>query len=606
MHDTTQPISKLSQIKITSNALIEEGWQALERSEIALGKQLGQDALDLSRSVEPPYLLGCAHSLVVLAEYARNEGQYGAAIAYIMEVELLYENLLPDIWWLRGLYILGFSYEHLGNHTEALRIFQTQFNLAEQLDNNTYKATALRRIGSLHATRNQEDLALEYYEQCLELYDQTEDKTGLAGVFVNMSEIYYAQKHYNKALKFAKRSLALHEAHGLVAPRTFSHSSLAKIYLAQGNEAQAEYHISEALKFARQSDRNYPQIAALKAISLIHRDMGQAQQSLSHLQEALQLAIRADDLFEGSECCRLLAEIYADLGQFDAAYQHYQEFHKIRENLWNESNKTRFESLEILHQTRQAQSEANLQRELRQHDRYYYEKLSAIKDDVISHTSHDLKNPLASLLLTTQILSIHGRTDDEKGKELIERIHKIIEQMRELITNVLDLARLGTGKALEMKWQDFVAFVKIVLEDGQHYHSAEAKHIHLELKSGLEAQDLYFDTTSIEQVINNLVSNAIKYTPEDGEITVKIDKEENWLITSISDTGIGIPDTDLAHVFERFYRVDSEQHKAIEGTGLGLAICKSIIEQHGGIISVESIEGRGSTFSFALLLGKRE
>ena len=603
MPDTTQPISKLKQIIITSDALIDEAWEALERSEITLGKQLGQDVLDLSRSIEPPYLVGCAHGLIILAECARNEGQYGSAIAYVLEAELLYEDLSPDIWLVRGLYILGFSQEHLGNHTEALRVFHAQFDLAHEIDNNTYKATALRRIGSLHTMRNQPDLALEYFERCLELYDSAEDKTGLAGVYVNLSEIYYTKQQYTKALELAKQSLALHEAKGLIAPRTFSHSSLAKIYLAQGNRDLAEYHIIEALKFARQSERNYPQIAGLKMISQIRRDMKQSLDALAYLQEALELAIRADDLFERSECHRLLAETYGDLQQYDAALQHYKEFHQIRENLWNDTNKTRFESLEIMYQTNQARSDADTERQLREQQQHYYEKLSAIKDDIISTASHDLKNPLASLRLTIQILERHGRTDDEKGKELLERTHKVIDQMRDLITNVLDLARIETGKAFEIKQQDFVALIQDLLH-GQHHYNAGAKNIELVFETELEKQNLYFDEKPIEQVINNLVSNAIKYTPENGKVVVAVAAVENAIETTVSDTGIGIPADDLPHIFDRFYRVDTEQHRSVEGTGLGLAICKSIIEQHGGIITVDSIEGQGSTFRFSLSINR--
>ena len=601
MNDTTQPKSKSTQIKITSNALIHEAWEALERSDNAIAKQLGQDALELSRSIDPAYTVGCAHSLIVLAEAARYDGQYGTAIAYVLEVELLYEDIPIDIWFARGLYILGYSHEHLGHESEALRKFHAQFDIAHQLDNDTYKATALRRIGKLHFKRNQEDVALEYYEKCLDLYDSTEDKTGIGGVYVDMSEVYFAQGHYDKALEFAELSLQRHSEMNLIAPRSLSHNALARIYLATGNKELADYHISEALKFAKQSERLQPQLLALKTISLIRRDMGQSLIALKHLQEALQLAIRADDLFEGSECHRLLAETYADLKQYDAAYQHHKEFHHIREQLWNESNKTRFESLEILYQTRQAQSEANLQRELRQQDRRYYEKLSAIKDDFISHTSHDLKNPLASLALTTDILERHRRTDDEKGQELLERTRKIIEQMRDLITNVLDLARVETGKTHTTQKQDFVTFVKHILNE-QHYINAQTKNIELLFETELKKQNLQFDAKPMEQVINNLVSNAIKYTPENGKVTVAIIRKDDLLETTVSDTGIGIPADDLPHIFDRFYRVDTEQHRSVEGTGLGLAICKSIIEQHGGIITVDSIEGQGSMFRFSLPL----
>lgn len=604
MSDITKPIHKRNQLITASDALIAEAWEALERTEIASGKQLSQDALDLSRSIEPPYIKGSAHSLIVLAEAARNEGQYGTAIAYIMEAELLYEDIVPDIWYARGLYIHGFSHEHLGNHSEALRIFHSQYDIANEIGNQTYKATALRRIGSLHSTRNRPDKALEYFEQCLSLYESAEDKTGLAGVYVNMSEIYCTQKNYEKALASARHSLSLHEAQNLIAPRAFSHSVLARIYFAMGDVESGEHHIAESLKFARQSGRNFPQVASLKAASIIRNQIQQNEQAVLYLKEALQLTIKADDRFEVSECHRLLAETYANLGQFKIAYEHQLFSHQIREELWNESNETRFETLEILYQTKQAQHDARLQHELRENDQKYFERISAIKDDVITTASHDLKNPLASLRLSIHVLKMHGNTKDARGQELIERINLIIEQMLDLIINILDLARFEMGQTFNTEVHDYIAFVRTAITS--HKINAGAKNITLTLESNLKSQNLGFDAFPIQQVINNLVSNAIKYTRENGRVTIYITLEDKWLVTGIEDTGIGIPPDDLPNIFQRFYRVESESHRSIEGSGLGLAICKSIVEKHGGQISIESTPGQGSTFSFRLPIGNSQ
>lgn len=112
---------------------------------------------------------------------------------------------------------------------------------------------------------------------------------------------------------------------------------------------------------------------------------------------------------------------------------------------------------------------------------------------------------------------------------------------------------------------------------------------------------LKFDAKRIHQVLNNLLSNALKYTPS-GSITIEISATAQTVVVRVRDTGLGIPAHDLPYVFERFYRVDDPRHAEIEGTGLGLAICQSIIEQHQGRIWAESVVGQGSVFSFELPL----
>jgi signal transduction histidine kinase len=190
-----------------------------------------------------------------------------------------------------------------------------------------------------------------------------------------------------------------------------------------------------------------------------------------------------------------------------------------------------------------------------------------------------------------------NETLDDAGHELVQQIDHQIERMREFVMGVLDLAKLETGRALSIEPLPMVHYLRSIVQDFQP--RANEKQIAL----GFTASDAdivaEFDPVEIRRVVENLLSNAIKFTPSNGEIMVTIDLNDEVIIR-VSDTGVGIPQAAIPHVFDRFFRVNNEAHRAVDGTGLGLAIAKSIIEQHSGKIWVESVEGQGSTFSFNL------
>jgi signal transduction histidine kinase len=132
--------------------------------------------------------------------------------------------------------------------------------------------------------------------------------------------------------------------------------------------------------------------------------------------------------------------------------------------------------------------------------------------------------------------------------------------------------------------------------------SAQHKNIRLQFRAETPERYVACDPFQIRQALDNLVSNAIKYTQNGGQVELIIEQSSVEVLIKVMDNGLGIPETDLPHIFDRFYRVSKESHRDIEGTGLGLAIVKTIVEQHQGKIWVESALGHGTTFSFTLPL----
>ncbi len=237
------------------------------------------------------------------------------------------------------------------------------------------------------------------------------------------------------------------------------------------------------------------------------------------------------------------------------------------------------------------------------HDITAIKKMDRMKSDFVSMVSHEIRSPMNSLLAQIKIIS-DGLAGDvtEKQHQILGRASDKIHNLTNLVSELLDLARIEAG----MVTQDTEEVqIDELLEEqvGFHRASAEQKNIEINLHVAGSLPTVSANLQSMEEVVTNLITNAIKYSPVGSEITVSASVENNYLSIKVSDTGFGIPEEDLAKVFTRFHRVKDHNTRTIHGTGLGLAIVKSIIDSHHGSIRVESILDHGTTFTVLLPLG---
>ncbi|MDI1442706.1 ATP-binding protein [Polyangium sp. 6x1] len=229
------------------------------------------------------------------------------------------------------------------------------------------------------------------------------------------------------------------------------------------------------------------------------------------------------------------------------------------------------------------------------------ERASRLKDEFLATVSHELRTPLTAILGWSQILRrrSNGSSDPDlyKGLTVIVRNARALAQ---LIEDLLDMGRISSGKAhLDVRSVDLHDVIALVLSSIAP--SAAEKHVELESISRPFSGRVRGDPSRLEQVISNLVSNAIKFTPSGGKVQVKLDRVDGHAEITIADTGQGIKPEFMPHVFERFRQADSSMTREHGGLGLGLAIVKNLVELHGGTVDVKSAgEGRGATFAVRL------
>jgi two-component system phosphate regulon sensor histidine kinase PhoR len=224
--------------------------------------------------------------------------------------------------------------------------------------------------------------------------------------------------------------------------------------------------------------------------------------------------------------------------------------------------------------------------------------LEAIRKDFVANASHELKTPLTAIIGFSETL-IEGALEEPTARmKFIRKIWEQAQRLEFLVADLLHLSQIETDEPLELSAVPLIPMIREVI--GEFEEKAVQKNIMIALEAPDEVR-VKMDEEGIRVVFNNLLDNAVKYTPEDGRITIRVyDSENRFVKIEVSDTSIGIDQKYHDRIFQRFYRVDKARSRSLGGTGLGLSIVKHIIEKHGSRISVNSELGKGSCFCFEL------
>ena len=235
------------------------------------------------------------------------------------------------------------------------------------------------------------------------------------------------------------------------------------------------------------------------------------------------------------------------------------------------------------------------------HDTTEQEKEERERRLFVSNVSHELRTPLTSVKSYLEALD-EGALYDPVAPDFIKVSLDETNRMMRMVTDLLHLSRIDNATTrLDVELINFTAFITFILNRFDKMRSQDdEKKYELVRDYPINSVWIEIDTDKMTQVIDNILNNAIKYSPDGGKITVSMKTTDDQMILSIKDQGLGIPKQDLPKIFDRFYRVDRARSRAQGGTGLGLAIAKEIIKQHNGFIWAKSEYGKGSTFTIVL------
>ena len=233
------------------------------------------------------------------------------------------------------------------------------------------------------------------------------------------------------------------------------------------------------------------------------------------------------------------------------------------------------------------------------HDITELRRLERVRRDFVANVSHEFKTPLTAIQGFAETL-LGGALDDKANRaHFVEIIREHARRLARLTDDLLKLSRIEAGRLeLELRPVRVAALVNGCIETARFKAEAKGLRINVQLPEGLPP--VHADGAQLGEVLQNLLDNAIQYTPQGGQIDVSATANPEGVTFTVADTGIGIPESELERIFERFYRVDAARSREAGGTGLGLAIARHIVDAHGGRIWVESAVGQGSRFHFRI------
>jgi len=230
-------------------------------------------------------------------------------------------------------------------------------------------------------------------------------------------------------------------------------------------------------------------------------------------------------------------------------------------------------------------------------------QMAEMRSQFVSSVSHELKTPLTAIRMFAETLRLGRSKDLETQKEYLDTIVNESERLTRLLNNVLDFSKIEQGKRIyRPETASLSEIIQTAARAMEYPLSQQGFKLHVQADEGLP--EVRVDRDAIEQAILNLLHNAMKYSGESRDIELRLQRKDGHALIQVVDRGVGIDPREKERIFEKFYRIPSEENKRLPGTGLGLTLVSHIAKAHGGHIEVESAPGRGSTFSIYLPLEK--
>ena len=540
-----------------------------------------------------------------------------------------------------ALHNIGLIYRHLGNLDKTLRYYLESIKLKEQIGSNSRSlADSYNNLGVVYFDLEKDELAESSFKKAIALLEK-DTESNIADPLHNLGKLFDRQGNHALALDYYLNSLEYEKAFNDTRGYNISIREIGKLHLKLDNMKDAEEYLSKAKMHAEQSGSLLLKSNAYLELALLRLKQNQFKEAISLLKQAVLDAEQANDKRLLRLTYESLSTAYEQIGDFENAFLNFQKYHqnlvRFNENEARESlrNLETQKAIELHQQEAQKRlKEKEFQQEildkelslsriwlvvafvifvtvilflvvfmmrknLIQKDQVNKEllELSQLKDDFLSTTSHELLTPINGIVGLSQSIQFGEPNLSKESNESLDIITSCGIRLTNLIKNILDLSSVKRGE-LTLHKQD-IDLIKLLEESVKTIQPlAHEKSLSLMLDTDENELLINLDRAKIEQVLFNIIGNAIKYTDE-GFVAVSLMRSPNEATIVISDSGIGVDQGQLAELFVEFSNVAPNKIKR-GGAGLGLAISKAIIELHGGKLQYYPRPAGGSQFSITL------
>ncbi|MCL6265488.1 tetratricopeptide repeat protein [Flagellimonas myxillae] len=610
--------------RINSNGGIQLAhyqYAVLERQRGNYGEALNhiQNYLDYYESRNQPFTM--ANGLYQKALTLDDLGDFEKSLEIYYDILKIYEDEGDRFGEASTLNAIGEVLKKTGKKEKAMETYTKAMTIFTQLGDKGEIANCLYNIGDAHLQMEAYDMALGHFQRALELDLETQNEWGLAYDYAAIGKVYAFQKNFGESLNYQKQALELREKLGLQRELSMSHTEIGKVHLESGNYGQAEKSLITAIEISRKIGAKSELQTNYGLLSNLYEKKGDFQKALTFKNQSVslkdslyneaksqqieELQVRFDTqkkqdaitaLEKDAEIIELQLKQQATLRNIIIgvavaivlfllfAFNRYRHAQRVKRE---DEEKKRA----ILEERERTEIEKQRVSEL--------QKIDQLKDEFLANTSHELRTPLVGIIGLTESLKdgIAGALPP-KAIENLDMIANSGKRLSHLVNDILDFSKLkNKDLILSKRPVDIYAVANIVLQLSKPL--LQGKQVKLINSIPKEVVLVDADENRLQQIMYNLLGNAIKFTPK-GYITLLAEPKNDMLSVVVSDTGIGIPKDKLETIFNSFEQVDGSTQREYGGTGLGLSVTKKLVELHGGTIQATSEEGKGSIFTFTL------
>lgn len=575
-------------------------------------------------------------SIVALREWGkqlRNESRFEEALRVHSEGLRQAEEMGDTLEWVQALNNVGTDYRRMGVLDVAQGYHYRAWTMSEACADTSYTAkknrvVSLNGLGNIYMTLGNYERADSALRLALRGEEELQSDLGLAINYANLGSIYEHREQTDSAWVYYRRSMRYNEEAGSTLGISLCHTYFGSLYEKAGEYDRATAEYEEAYRMMQESKDEWHALNSLIALAGIYCTTGDDTRAMDYLGRAEQMAqlIRSNEHL--TEINTLYYKHYKRLGDYRSALSAYEQAVALRDSVLSIEKVNRIQNTSLyVERIRQEREMAEAQLRLEQersarHTAYVFfalvllvligamvtflyiqrihrrnhvalKRLVALRENFFTNITHEFRTPLTVILGLSRDLQ---DSDEEAVSEKAQTIERQGEGLLALINQLLDISKIRSSVG-DADWRsgDITVQLTMIVESWRDY--ARSRNVDLQLYSK-EPVVMDFVPDYVTKVLNNLISNSLKYTPEYGSVSISAWRRDDRLRIDVSDTGSGMDEETLAHVFEPFYQGESDAKHV--GTGVGLALVKQIVDAVQGTIAVESEPGRGTTFRLSI------
>lgn len=577
-----------------------------------------------------------------------NQGKYSAAIENFKNAFVHSQRIHDSLLLSTELDEIGRSYRRIGEPRQALEYFQQGLDIASASKDNEMIRGIYNNMAMVLNDTGDDSLALNYYNRYLKMAEEAKDTSDIILGLNNIGFQYSRLKDPKKEEELYLKALELTEKTKDTKMYGVTYDNIGSMWADRGNLQKAFVYFEKSLEYERKSGVKAYVAEELKSLTEVCIKMKNYQMALKYATECFKISEEIQSAELNAVAAKNLALAFEKLKQFEQSLKFLKIANTINDSLNSVEKAKTVANLASRYELTKKESEIrslNLEKEMQQTELqlqsrikyglivfliivtallvvavYQYlarkkandqlvvwsqavdqknqqlDNLNKVKDKIFSSIAHDVKSPLSSIQGLLGLMKMNVLSPDEFQKLVVE-LSARVNTTASLLDNLLNWSRnqITNARANPVK-TDVRRLASVCME--LYQSNAAEKNIRL-VNNLPDPSAIYADEEMIKIILRNLISNAIKFTKENGEVKIDAIQEENILRVSVADTGVGIPQADVSKIFS--FDGKSTHGTALEkGTGLGLILCKEFIEKNGGTIWVDSLQGRGSIFSFTV------